>query len=175
MKSSPSPFGLPDNPIKITLLLLVDRKGAADALIEISLDDVQYFVNYRNMEATTAVRRLSALAQDGRLEVFRLLVKAGPAGLAAGEIARRLETAANTMSTQLLVLANAGLVRARREGRSIIYAVDYPSISELLVFLMEDCCGGRAEICAPLISIANDCCQPKGVRHEAPARSRRRG
>lgn len=126
------------------------------------------------METTTAVKRLSALAQEGRLDVFRLLVTAGPEGLAAGEIARQLDTAPNTMSAQLLVLSNAGLVRARREGRSIIYAIDYPSMSQLLVFLTEDCCGGRAEICAPLASIAASCCKPKGVRHETPARSRRR-
>jgi ArsR family transcriptional regulator len=127
------------------------------------------------MEAMDAVKRLSALAQDGRLEVFRLLVKAGPDGLAAGEIARTLDTAANTMSAQLLVLSNAGLVRAQRKGRSIIYAVDYDAMSALLVFLTEDCCGGRTEICAPLVAAANRCCQPaKGARDETPARSHRR-
>src|ERR1700722_3654157 len=101
------------------------------------------------MESIAAVRLLSALAQESRLAVFRLLVKAGPEGLAAGEIARKLDTAANTMSAQLLVLSNAGLVRARREGRSIIYAVDYDRMSALLLFLTEDCCAGRPEICAP--------------------------
>jgi len=127
------------------------------------------------METTDAVRRLSALAQDSRLEVFRLLVKAGPEGLAAGEIARSLDTAPNTLSAQLLLLANAGLIRARREGRSIIYAVDFAAMSELLIFLTEDCCGGRSEICAPLAVVASRCCKPaKGVRHEAPARSYRR-
>jgi DNA-binding transcriptional ArsR family regulator len=110
------------------------------------------------METETAVKSLSALAQDARLEVFRLLVKAGPDGLAAGEIARRLETAANTMSAQLLILSNAGLIRARRDGRSIIYAVDFDAMSGLLVFLTEDCCGGRAEVCAPLAAIAKHCC-----------------
>jgi len=77
------------------------------------------------MELETAIKRLSAIAQEARLEVFRLLVKAGPAGMAAGDIARDLSVAANTMSAQLLVLSNAGLVRARRDGRSIIYAVNY--------------------------------------------------
>jgi ArsR family transcriptional regulator, arsenate/arsenite/antimonite-responsive transcriptional repressor len=113
------------------------------------------------MEITTAVQTLSALAQESRLAVFRLLVKAGPEGIAAGDIARKLDTAANTMSAQLLVLSNAGLVHARREGRSIIYAVDYDKMSALLLFLTEDCCGGRAEICAPLASVANRCCPPK--------------
>ena len=127
------------------------------------------------MELTDAVKRLAALAQDARLEVFRLLVEAGPGGLAAGEIARRLETAPNTLSAQLLVLSNAGLIRARREGRSIIYSVDFTATSELLIFLTEDCCGGRSEICAPLAAAARRCCKPaKGVRHEAPARTHRR-
>ena len=110
------------------------------------------------MDTQTAVRSLSALAQDARLEVFRLLVKAGPEGMAAGEIARRLETAANTMSAQLLILSNAGLIRARREGRSIIYAVDFDAMGALLVFLTEDCCGGHAEVCVPLAAVAKRCC-----------------
>ena len=113
------------------------------------------------MESEKAVRKLSALAQDARLAVFRLLVKAGPEGLAAGDIARKLKTAPNTMSAQLLVLSNAGLIRARRDGRSIIYAVDFDAMGSLLVFLTEDCCGGRADICAPLLSVATGCCPPK--------------
>ncbi len=127
------------------------------------------------METTDAVKRLSALAQDARLEVFRLLVKAGPDGLPAGEIARALKTAANTASAQLLILSNAGLIRARRDGRSIIYSVDFAAMSDLLIFLTEDCCGGHAEICAPLAAVATSCCTPsKATRREAPARSRRR-
>jgi DNA-binding transcriptional ArsR family regulator len=110
------------------------------------------------METKDAVRRLSALAQDSRLEVFRLLVKAGPQGKAAGDIARSLSTAANTMSQQLLVLSNAGLIRARRDGRSIIYSVDFEIMSGLLVFLTEDCCEGRPEICAPLAAVAKRRC-----------------
>jgi DNA-binding transcriptional ArsR family regulator len=119
----------------------------------------------------TAIKRLSAIAQEGRLEVFRLLVKAGPEGVAAGDIARALNVPANTMSAQLLVLANAGLVRARREGRSIIYAINFDAMRDLLVYLTEDCCGGRAEMCAPL---AGTRCHTGG-ENEAPARSRRRG
>src|ERR1700744_3132587 len=99
------------------------------------------------MEIWTAVECLSALAHQGRLSVFRLLVKAGPGGLAAGDIARKLGTAANTMSAQLLVLSNAGLLKARREGRSIIYAADFDRMSALLLYLTEDCCGGKPEIC----------------------------
>ena len=112
------------------------------------------------MRSTEAVKRLSALAQDARLEVFRLLVKAGPEGLAAGEIARKLKTAPNTMSAQLLVLSNAGLTKARREGRSIIYAADFSAMSDLLLYLTEDCCGGKAEICAPLMKTVSACCPP---------------
>jgi DNA-binding transcriptional ArsR family regulator len=110
------------------------------------------------MDTQDTVKRLSALAHDARLEVFRLLVKAGPDGLAAGEIARVLNTASNTLSAQLLILSNAGLIRARRDGRSIIYAVDFDAMSGLLVFLTEDCCGGRPEVCAPLAAIAKRCC-----------------
>ena len=113
------------------------------------------------METDTALRALSALAQEGRLAVFRLLMKAGPDGMAAGDIARKLDTAANTMSAQLLVLSNAGLVRARRDGRSIIYAVDFDRMSGLLVFLTRDCCGGRPEVCAPLAQTVNSCCPPR--------------
>jgi len=120
------------------------------------------------MEDITAVKRLSALAQDSRLAVFRLLIKAGPGGISAGEIARMLEITPNTLSAQLNVLANAGLVTSRRDGRSIIYAAGYDSMSELLVYLMEDCCQGHPDVCAPLAAIASRaaCCdkpQASGV------------
>jgi ArsR family transcriptional regulator len=116
------------------------------------------------MDISTAVTNLSALAHDGRLAIFRLLVKAGPDGMAAGDIARKLDTAPNTMSAQLLLLSNAGLVRARRAGRSIIYAVDFDRMSALLVFLTKDCCGGRPEICAPLTDAMSNCCPPRKRR-----------
>ncbi len=128
------------------------------------------------MNADTTIKRLSALAQDARLRVFRLLVKAGPEGVAAGDIARALDIPANTMSAQLLILANAELVKARRDGRSIIYAVNFEAMTDLLVYLTEDCCAGRPEVCAPLAKVASQCCGPrKGKSHEAPARSRRGG
>ena len=110
------------------------------------------------METSTATVALSALAHRGRLEVFRLLVRAGPEGVAAGEIARATGSLANTLSANLNVLAGAGLVASRREGRSIIYAAGYERMRELLAFLMEDCCGGNAEICAPLMAIAERAC-----------------
>jgi len=102
------------------------------------------------MEMDIAIKRLSAIAQEARLQVFRLLVKAGPEGMAAGEIARALGVPANTLSAQLLVLSNAGMIRARRAGRSIIYAINFDAMRDLLVFLTEDCCGGRAGMCAPI-------------------------
>ena len=112
------------------------------------------------MEMADAIQRLSALAQESRLEVFRLLMKAGPDGMAAGDVSRKLEIAPNTLSAQLLLLSNAGLIRARRDGRSIIYSVDFDAMSGLLLFLTEDCCGGRAEVCAPLMKIVANCCPP---------------
>jgi ArsR family transcriptional regulator, arsenate/arsenite/antimonite-responsive transcriptional repressor len=112
------------------------------------------------MDATAAIAALSALAHPGRLEVFRLLVQAGPEGLPAGEIARATAMLANTLSTNLNLLAGAGLVSSRRDGRSIIYAAGYDRMRELLAFLMEDCCAGNADICAPLAAIAERaaCC-----------------
>ncbi len=90
--------------------------------------------------------------------MFRLLVKAGPDGVAAGEIARALDITPNTLSAQLTVLSNAGLATSRRDGRSIIYSADYDAMGDLLRYLMEDCCQGRPEICAPLAC----CAQPEG-------------
>lgn len=102
------------------------------------------------MEFETAVVALSALAHEGRLRIFRLLVQAGVMGLPAGEIARRLDVLPNSLSANLSVLAHAGLARARRQGRSIIYTAEYDRMRGLLAFLVEDCCGGSPEICSPL-------------------------
>ena len=114
------------------------------------------------METQTAVGALSALAHPGRLEVFRRLVVAGADGMAAGEIARATGSLANTLSTNLGILAAAGLVASRRDGRSIIYAAGYGQMRELLAFLMEDCCGGKPEICAPLAAVASRGCEAEG-------------
>ena len=102
------------------------------------------------MESNAAVDALSALAHPGRLRVFRLLVQAGVMGLPAGEIARRTGMLANTLSANLNLLSHAGLVRARRQGRSIIYTAQYDRMGALLGFLVEDCCAGSPQICAPL-------------------------
>jgi ArsR family transcriptional regulator, arsenate/arsenite/antimonite-responsive transcriptional repressor len=106
------------------------------------------------METTDAVPTLAALAHEGRLAVFRELVAAGPDGLAAGEVARRVGIAPNTLSASFTVLCHAGLVRRRREGRSIIYSAAYDRMAALLEFMMEDCCHGRPEVCAAAARIA---------------------
>lgn len=112
------------------------------------------------MELPTAVEALSALAHGHRLAVFRLLVRAGADGMPAGDIAREVGALPNTLSTHLTILGHAGLVRSRREGRSIIYSADYDGMRALLGFLMDDCCAGRPEICAPLADVVEpaSCC-----------------
>lgn len=113
------------------------------------------------MEIKSAADCLSALAHEGRLQVFRLLVQAGVMGLPAGEIARRLEVLPNSLSANLNVLSHAGLVRSRRQGRSIIYTAEYDRMRDLLGFLVQDCCGGSPEICAPLADVLQTaCCTP---------------
>ncbi|RYE01065.1 MAG: transcriptional regulator [Sphingomonadales bacterium] len=117
------------------------------------------------MEPNAAIAALSALAHPGRLEVFRLLVRAGKDGMASGEIARATGHVPQTLSGNLGILGNAGLVASRRDGRSIVYTADYARMSGLLGFLMEDCCAGAPEICAPLVDIAAraSCCPPHGA------------
>lgn len=105
-----------------------------------------------------AVSSLAALAHEGRLAAFRLLVQAGGEGLAAGDLARRLDMLPNTLSANLSILAGAGLVTSQREGRSIIYRAQYEAMRDLLAYLVEDCCGGSPEICGPLATIASGCC-----------------
>ena len=94
------------------------------------------------METKDAVAALGALAQESRLEVFRLLVQAGPDGLPAGQIAERLKLASPTLSFHLAQLKHAGLIQAKRDGRSLIYAADYDGMNELMAFLTENCCAG---------------------------------
>ena len=102
------------------------------------------------MEMNIAIQRLSALAHETRLSVFRYLVRQGKPGAAAGEIARKFSVSPNTLSTHLSLLKNAGLIFSRREGRSIIYSTQYDGMSELMLYLAEDCCDGRPELCAPV-------------------------
>jgi DNA-binding transcriptional ArsR family regulator len=126
------------------------------------------------MDTSLAIKALGALSQESRLATFRLLVRRGPQGMPAGEIARSLDVPHNTMSSHLAILVNAGLVSSHREGRSIIYHVDFDGARALLSFLMEDCCQGSPEVCAPMLdSILPGCClspNANGERHDAPAR-----
>lgn len=98
-----------------------------------------------------AVDALGALAHETRLSVFRLLVKAGPAGMIAGAIAEYQRVPPSTMSHHLATLERAGLVTSERESRAIRYRTDYAGMRRLLAFLMQDCCGGVPELCGDLL------------------------
>lgn len=101
------------------------------------------------MEIKQAVAALTALSQESRLGIFRLLVPRGEAGLAVGEIAEELDIPGATLTFHLKELLHAGLVESRREGRSIRYSLKISGMRELLTFLTEDCCEGRPELCGP--------------------------
>ncbi len=103
------------------------------------------------MDEIKAVGVLAALAQTTRLETFRLLVRSEPEGMAAGELARQLAIPQNTMSAHLGILTRAGLARGQRRGRSIVYRAGLDELRALTLYLLRDCCGGRSELCAPLI------------------------
>jgi DNA-binding transcriptional ArsR family regulator len=112
------------------------------------------------MESEEAVLALAALAQPTRLDVFRLLVRHEPKGLAAGAIGKNLAVPQNTMSSHLAVLSRAGLISAERFSRSIVYRAELSRFRAVMVFMLRDCCGGRPEICAPLIEDLSACCPP---------------
>lgn len=116
------------------------------------------------METENAILALAALAQPTRLEVFRLLVRHEPKGLAAGEIAKSLTVPQNTMSSHLAVLSRAGLISAERFSRSIVYRAELSRFRAVMSFMLKDCCEGRPEICAPLIEDLSPCCPPKPKR-----------
>ena len=120
--------------------------------VNLNLASKRYFDNTRHMDEINAVNALSALAQTSRLQVFRLLVRNGPAGLAAGEIALKLAIPHNTLSTHLAILTRAGLLSSTRFGRSIVYRIDPDGIQRLLNHLVQDCCNGKPELCGPLLS-----------------------
>ena len=101
------------------------------------------------MESNEAVKALGALAQETRLAAFRILVEAGPDGMAAGALAESLDIAAPTLSFHLAALAQAGLVTSARDGRSIVYAAEFGAMRGLVDFLTENCCGGGGARCAP--------------------------
>ena len=110
------------------------------------------------MEIKTATRGFAALAQETRLKVFRRLMRTGTEGVAAGNLARSLRVPHNTLSSHLRILQDAGWITSRRQGRSVIYCVDLAGTRRLLAFLVQNCCNGRPEVCAPLLDdvVAND-------------------
>lgn len=110
------------------------------------------------MEPSTAIAALAALAQDTRLDAYQLLVRHEPDGLPAGEVARLLDVPQNTMSAHLATLFRAGLVRSERHSRLIIYRAELDRLRELTLYLVKDCCGGRPELCEPLIASLVPCC-----------------
>lgn len=99
------------------------------------------------MNTQNAVVILSCLAQEARLEIFRLLVQNSPAGLAAGEIAKRLNIPASTLSFHLKELSHAGLIKSEQSSRFIYYSTDFKAMNELVAYLMENCCGGQTSCC----------------------------
>ncbi len=102
------------------------------------------------MDKKRALSGLAALSQETRLDVFRALVQAGPAGLSAGDIAENLGVVQNTLSSHLKKLEHAGLVSSQRHGRQIIYGADFAAARGLILFLMQDCCMNSREVCEPI-------------------------
>lgn len=114
------------------------------------------------MDKLAVVDTLACLAQATRLEVFRLLVAAEPDGLPAGELAEKLGVPHNTMSNHLAILTRSELVWGERRSRNIIYRASIITLTQALTYLVKDCCGGRPEICAPLMADLLPCCAPEG-------------
>jgi DNA-binding transcriptional ArsR family regulator len=103
------------------------------------------------MDTTHALAAFTALSQSTRLDVFRLLVKAGETGMLSGNIGEALNVRQNTMSANLSILHQSGLIRKERNGRTIRYFADFSGVQAFLAFLMEDCCGGNPTVCQPVI------------------------
>lgn len=110
------------------------------------------------MDNLAALEALGSLSQASRLDAFKLLVRHTPEGLPAGEVARMLDVPQNTMSTHLGILQRAGLVKAEREGRSVIYHADLDRLRALMLFLVKDCCGASADLTRPLVAELSLCC-----------------
>jgi len=113
------------------------------------------------MENEEAVLALAALAQPTRLEAFRTLARHEPDGLAAGDLARLLEVPQNTLSAHLAILSRARLVSSERHSRSIVYRANLDDFRDVTLFLLMDCCGGRPEVCTPVVESLQACCSPK--------------
>ncbi|WDZ78775.1 metalloregulator ArsR/SmtB family transcription factor [Ensifer adhaerens] len=112
------------------------------------------------MDENQTIAALAALAQPTRLRTFKLLVEREPDGVAAGELARLADVPQNTMSAHLSTLSQAGLVRSERQSRSILYRADLERLRAVVLYLLKDCCGGNASLCAPLIADLSPCCAP---------------
>ena len=112
------------------------------------------------MDERQALASFGALSQKTRLQIVRMLVVAGPDGLSAGAVAEKLEVSPSNLSFHLKELDRAGLIAQKRASRSIIYTADYEGLASLVRFLMEDCCAGHPEICAPAADAAA-CCPPE--------------
>ena len=119
------------------------------------------------MKASQALAAFAALSQETRLGIVRRLVREGPDGLSAGEVAEAAGVSASNVSFHLKELEHSGLIEARREARSIIYSANYDSLRDLIGFLMKDCCAGRPEICAPVL--ADPCRTPAKQRKRVHA------
>lgn len=112
------------------------------------------------MEERQALMSFAALSQETRLHIVRMLVVAGPEGMAAGAVAEKAEVSASNVSFHLKELERAGLISQKRESRSIIYTANFDGLGSLIRFLMEDCCAGHPEICAPAADLAACCINP---------------
>jgi ArsR family transcriptional regulator, arsenate/arsenite/antimonite-responsive transcriptional repressor len=113
------------------------------------------------MDTNNAIAALAALAQSTRFDTFRLLVAREPEGVPVGELARLIDVPQNTMSTHLAILTRAELIIGERRSRSIVYRANLDRFRQIALFLLKDCCGGRAELCAPLIAELSSCRQPR--------------
>ena len=111
-----------------------------------------------NLSAAHALAALAALGQPTRLEIFRLLVRCAPNGVAAGTIAATISCPNNTLSSHLAILARAGLIHGTRDGRSILYRADLDGMRALVAFLLTDCCNGHPEVCTPISSVIDSAC-----------------
>ena len=110
------------------------------------------------MKKTLALEAFGALSQETRLDIFRRLIREFPDSMAAGDLAKDLSVPPSTLSTHLAILSRAGLVKAERQGRTILYAADTEGARALLTYLIKDCCRGQPEICEPLLDAATPAC-----------------
>lgn len=148
--------------------------------MKIGIDAARCIDISRYMEKLDAIEAFAALAQTTRMDAFRTIVMHEPDGIAAGEVSRILNVPQNTMSTHLAILSRAGLISSERQGRLIIYRVSFDKLREAISFLLQDCCVGHPDICAPLIGDIIPCCTPRDefqncksgdatdIRHDVP-------